>query len=255
MNTKIYVVTHKKYPMPKDPLYVPIHAGAAISEVKLPYQKDSEGENISAKNKNYCELTALYWIWKNDTSDNAGICHYRRYFGKHKGPAKDKSRLIARADNINGLLSVYDAILPKKRNYFIETNYSQYVHAHHSADLDVTKEILEEKYPEYVPAFDELMKRTDGHRFNIMIMKKELLNEYCEWLFDILFTLEERLDITGYSDYDARVYGFVSERLLDVWINTKGIRYVEMPVINMESQHWPSKIAKFLKRKFRPEAK
>ena len=82
-------------------------------------------------------------------------------------------------------------LLPTKRNYWIETNYQQYVHAHHSEDLDETRKIIEEKYPEYIPFYDKSMKQTTGHRFNMFIMKKELADAYCTWLFDILFELEK----------------------------------------------------------------
>ena len=143
-------------------------------------------------------------------------------------------------------------ILPKKRNYYIETGYSQYVHAHHEEDLLATRDILAERYPAYVAAFDRTLARTKGHRFNMFIMRRELLDRYCSWLFDVLFELEGRLDFSAYSDYDKRVFGFVSERLLDVWIETNGIAYRELPVLHMESQHWLKKGSAFLRRKFFP---
>ena len=104
---------------------------------------------------------------------------------------------------------------------------------------------------EYVAPYDDYMKKTKGHKFNMLVMKKELLDGYCSWLFDILFELESRLDITDYSAYDKRVYGFVSERLLDVWMITNNIRYKELPVVNMENQHWLKKGMSFLTRKFK----
>ena len=95
------------------------------------------------------------------------------------------------------------------------------------------------------------MKKTSGHRFNMFIMRSDLLASYCEWLFSILFELESRLDISGYSPYDARVFGFVGERLLDVWMAGAGVSsFVELPVMHMESQNWPAKILRFLARKF-----
>lgn len=148
------------------------------------------------------------------------------------------------------LLSENDIILPPKRNYFIETTYDQYVHAHHAADLDLTREILVENYSEYVKAFDDCMKSTKGHKFNMFIMKRDYADQYCEWLFDVLFELEKRLDISEYSQNDARVFGFVSERLLDVWLNTNHRAYKEIPVMFMEKQNWIIKSINFLKRKF-----
>lgn len=242
---------HKNSQIPQDPVYLPIQVGAALH---TPLQgagicRDDVGDSISQKNPNYCELTALYWGWKNRSDDYLGIAHYRRYFavpGQHGG----KWKRIAGQAEIESALKRCDVILPRKRRYWIETNYSQYVHAHHAQDLDKTREILEQKYPAYLPAFDEVMKKTSGHRFNMFVMSRERLNEYCSWLFDVLFTLEEKLDISGYTSNDARVFGFVSERLLDVWIETNGVSYHEMPYVFTEKQNWLKKGMSFLKRKF-----
>ena len=75
------------------------------------------------------------------------------------------------------------------------------------------------------------------------------MNRYCEWLFDILFELEKRIDVSGYDAYNARVFGFIGERLLDVWLETEGVHFCEMPVVNLEKQNWPKKAAAFLMRK------
>lgn len=252
MDIKIIVATHKKYRMPQDKMYMPVQAGRAISrEVLADYTGDDTGDSISEKNKNYCELTCLYWAWKNLQADCIGLCHYRRHFAMNG--IKDKWQRIADRECIEKLLGSNDAVLPKKRDYFIETTYQQYIHAHNRQDLDKTEEILKEFYPDYLPAYKNVMESTKGHRFNMMIMKRDVFDSYCQWLFDVLFRLEERLDISGYSDYDKRVFGFVSERLLDVWVETQqkknNFRYAEMPVVNMEKQNWIKKGANFLKRK------
>lgn len=247
MKVRIVVATHKQYPMPQNPLYLPIQAGTAL-HAPLGFCGDNSGENISEKNPNYCELTCLYWAWKNLEADAVGLCHYRRYFaGKAFG---EKWSRILTQEQAEELLSEVPAVLPKKRNYFIETGWSQYAHAHHEEDLLTTRRILEEGWPEYVPAFDRTLQRTMGHRFNMFLMKWETLNAYCRWLFAILTELETRLDISKYNAYDQRVFGFVAERLLDVWIETEQIPYRECPVIHMESQHWLKKGTSFLKRKF-----
>ena len=132
-------------------------------------------------------------------------------------------------------------------------SYSQYVHAHHAIDLETTRGILSEKYPEYLSAYDVVMNRTSGHRFNMFIMNWEKFDEYCTWLFDILFELEKRLDISDYNQNDSRVFGFVSERLLDIWMETKEYKYKELPYVFMESQNWFVKGGNFLKRKFEKE--
>ena len=238
------VATHKQYAMPQDAVYLPVFVGAALSgDAAVPpgFARDDGGENISAKNRSWCELTALYWAWKNTNADAVGLVHYRRHFRGRGG--------IASGAEICDALSRADAVLPKRRNYFIESTYSQYIHAHHAEDLDGTRRILEERHPDFLPAFDAVMKSTSGHRFNMMIMKRPIFDDYCAWLFDILSELERRLDISSYSDYDRRVFGFVAERLLDVYVLAKKVNFVEMPVLHLESQHWPRKIAAFLRRK------
>ena len=109
---------------------------------------------------------------------------------------------------------------------------------------------LEEKYPEYLTSYELVMNRTKAHRFNMMIMKKELFHDYCQWLFDILFTLENKLDISNYSAYNQRIFGFISERLLDVYLEANHIAYKELPFMFMEQEHWITKGFSFLKRKF-----
>ena len=259
MDIKIIVATHKKYWMPSSRIYLPIHVGATgkIDDMGNPldlgYVKDNTGDNISAKNANYCELTGLYWAWKNLKADYIGLAHYRRHYsnGKLFGDKKNKvisgSELetIIREANRTGV----EILVPKPRNYWIETNYSQYAHAHHAIDLDTTREILCELYPKYVKAYDESMKRTIGHRFNMFIMKKDRFDEYCAWLFGVLFELEKRLDISTYNKNDSRVFGFVSERLLDIWLETNCYKYKEIPYVFMENQNWFVKGGSFIKRK------
>ena len=254
MNIKIIVATHKKYWMPTDRIYVPIHVGAAINQNDFGYIKDNTGDNISHKNANYCELTALYWAWKNLSADYVGMVHYRRYFSKRNVFSSKKNRIIDKK-TIESLLADSPVIVPKPRNYWIETNYSQYSHAHHAIDLDTTRIIIQEKYPKYIKAYDDVMEATKGHRFNMFIMRKDYFNNYCEWLFDILFELENRLDISSYSKNDARVFGFVSERLLDVWLNTNHIGFKDCPYVFIEKQNWLIKGIDFLKRKIKGSVK
>lgn len=236
--------------MPTDGIYVPIHVGAALNQNDLGYIKDNTGDNISFKNTNYCELTGLYWAWKNLSADYIGLVHYRRYFS-NKGVFSNKKTRIIDQKKAESLLANSPIIVPKPRNYWIETNYSQYSHAHHAIDLDTTRIVIQEKYPEYINAFDKVMKSTMGHRFNMFIMRKDYFNNYCEWLFDILFELEKRLDISSYSKNDARVFGFVSERLLDVWLKTNDIKFKDCPYVFIERQNWLIKGGNFMKRKIK----
>lgn len=244
MDIKILVVTHKPYWMPEDKIYLPIQVGFGE---ELGFQRDNTGDNIAGKNKNYCELTALYWAWKNLKADYIGLAHYRRHFSLNK--KHDKHLAPVTGSDVAPLLEKYEVLLPKKRHYYIETTYSQYIHAHHKEDLDTAETIIKEKYPDYLEAFNEVMGKTSGHRFNMFIMKKDVFDDYCKWLFSILFELESRLDISNYSSNDARVFGFVGERLLDVWMVKNKVGYKDIPYVFMEKQNWVKKGSAFLKRK------
>lgn len=249
MNLKIIVACHKEYEIPNAPCYVPVEVGAALRQKHISgFLRDDSGNNISQKNKHFCELTAIYWAWKNMDADAIGLVHYRRYFAKRKFSFRKKEN-IALLRDYECALDSHPVILPRQRNYYIESNYSQYIHAHHEKDLTITRAIIAEKCPEYLPAYDCWMAQTHGHHFNMFVMKKPLFDHYCEWLFDILFELERRLDISDYDEYNQRVFGFVSERLIDCWLETNNIRYTELPVVHLESQHWIKKGANFLMRK------
>ena len=143
MKAVILVATHKAYPMPSDSLYLPIHVGKELSHEELSYSSDNTGDHISAKNPNYCELTALYWAWKNLEADYIGLAHYRRHFSVRRPfpLCEDKFPYILTSDEAAALLKEYDILLPKKRNYFIETSYSHYIHSHPAEALDKTMEI------------------------------------------------------------------------------------------------------------------
>lgn len=249
---KIIVATHKKYKMPNDSIYLPVQVGTENKE-SLGYQPDNDGENISSKNPYFCELTGLYWAWKNLDADYIGLSHYRRHFSVKKHSEKEKNKKFESVLNENELRNILKdtyVVLPKKRNYYIENLYSHYEHTMYIEPLDETRKIIEEKYPEYLEEFDKLHKRTSAHMFNMFIMKKEILNDYCTWLFDILFELEKRIDVKQYDAFHARFFGRVSELLLDVWINKNNIKYQEVKVIDMENVNWVKKGFAFLRAKF-----
>lgn len=245
----VVIATHKKYQMPEDKMYLPLHVGAKKKE-KLGYKTDDTKDNISEKNPYFCELTGLYWAWKNLDSKYIGLAHYRRHFSSKKVNKEDLINSVLTTEEARELLKGNDIILPKKRKYYIESLYSHYEHTMYVEPLDITGEIIKEKYPEYLEEFNKLKKRTSAHMFNMFIMKKDKLDEYCKWLFDILFELEKRVDNNKYDSFHARFYGRVSELLLDVWLNTKGYSYKEVKVISMEKVDWIKKGTSFLKAKF-----
>ena len=253
MDIKIIVATHKHYRMPTDKCYVPLHVGRK-GKNGLGYQGDDFGNSISEKNPYYCELTGLYWAWKNLNSDYIGLVHYRRYLGSWKRKLmfwkKDPFYAVLSKKEIAKMLKENDIILPIKRYYFIESLYSHYAHTHYEEHLLATRKIIEQTTPEYLSAYDRVMKRTSGHMFNMFIMSREKCNEYCSWLFPILEKLEAQVDLEQYDDFQKRMFGRVSELLLNVWIEQKQYAYKCVPIVSVEKNNLRRRIPAFLKAKF-----
>ncbi|MBR3169309.1 DUF4422 domain-containing protein [Candidatus Saccharibacteria bacterium] len=251
----VVVATHKKYMMPKDELYLPLEVGVDFHGKKTNYQGDNTGTNISKKNDGFSELTGLYWAFKNLRAGYKGLVHYRRYFTVSRcrfGNSKKRLEKVLTEKQAKKILINCDVVLPRKRNYVIENLYDHYIHTMHKEPLDLTGEIIKEKYPKYYNEFLKLHERKTAHMFNMMIMRDGIFDEYCNWLFDILFELEKRVKKAGlkYDEFHARFYGRISELLLDVYIRTNGIDYTELPVISIEPVNWIKKGGSFLRAKF-----
>lgn len=257
-NIKIYVVCHKPSYVPENPYLYPIQVGTALSGKKLEGMiHDDEGDNISEKNKSYCELTAQYWAWKNDDADYYGFFHYRRYFSFDPNLDRDDGwgniaydritdevieELRLKPDQMREIITKYDVISVKGRRYpriqeggALMDVYREYGVApfQHRGDLDITLNVLKEKYPEFAQTADEYMKSTTAHECNMFIMKREIYKKYCEWLFDILFEVEKRIDMTWYSVEEYRVMGYLAERLCGIYYmylkKQQGICSFELP--------------------------
>lgn len=248
-NITILIAAHKPCKFPKDSIYLPIQVGKELhKELDLGITPDNTGDNISALNSYYCELTAIYWAWKNLSSDYVGLVHYRRYLSLKK--KKDKFSSILSSEEASRLCERYDIVLPQKRRYFIETIRSHYAHTHDGSQLDKTRIIIERLSPSYVSAFDKVMKRTWAHVFNMFIFKWDYFEEYCSWLFPILTQLRKEIDTSKMSSFDARYLGRISELLLDVWIEGNHLKYHEIGLIQLGKENWPKKIYGFLMAKF-----
>lgn len=253
-NIAIGVAMHKPYPLPKGDIYMPIHVGAALHPgVLTEMQGDDTGENISELNPYFSELTALYWLWKNNSSAYKGLVHYRRYFttrnilDKHN---PNRFRRVIQETELREALQEYSVLLPKKRHYVIETIKSHYVHTMHGETLKVTEDVLQDISPEYLPQWHTLMNRRSEHIYNMMVMNREHFDAYCEWLFPILFELTKRLDPSKYEPFHARYPGRISEMLLNVWIMKNKVPVGELPTSFMEHIDWWKKGTSFLKAKF-----
>lgn len=217
MDMGLYIITHKpinnKYLKDRHIMLV----GAIDKSVPQGYETDCENikDNISAKNKNYCELTGLYHMYKNDDSEIWGLEHYRRIFVKRKFYIFNYP-LYSKKD-IEKIMANYDLIMPKKTTFKV-TVYDDYATEHIEDDLSKVKSIIKSEYPEYIDAFNTVMNSNDTYLCNMFIGKSKIIKDYSKWLFDILFKLELQIDISDRDDYQKRVFGFLSERLFTVYL-------------------------------------
>lgn len=246
----IGVAFHKKYFSYEDDIITPIYVGAKINKENLKYLKDSTGDNISEKNENFCELTGIYWIWKNVDADFYGMMHYRRYLSFEDRLEYKIKRIIyvfSRLFYLNSIINMldmkelfqikiceeeiirkeimkvskniinkiqkYDIFLPKKE-IFNKSVYEQYKNVHIVEHLDKLLEIIASEYPDIYPYYERKIKKGNKiYPLNMFIMKKKYFFEYSEFIFDVLFKLEKKIKIP-LDTYQKRVFGFLSERMM-----------------------------------------
>ena len=186
----------------------PIQVGAALSDQRITEITDDSGQNISAKNVNYCELTALYWMWKNrlcteETDKYFGLFHYRRFLD-----IMDDGLIKMKEENVDVLLPY-----PLIHEPNISEHHSRYIK---EGDWDAMQSALKELQPEYAECFQEVLKQPYLYNYNMIIAKRDILRSYCEWLFPILERTEDLSKPRGWERAD-RYIGYLGENLLTLY--------------------------------------
>lgn len=244
-SVQIIVAFHKAGRHSTSDLFLNMHVGKALSEKQLPFPGDDTGDNISSLNPYFSELTASYWAWRNDQlGDITGLCHYRRYFNvkpswleSMKGVNKVKTskfnfeRLTNDASGIDLILNKYDIILPRKMNLkkSIETFYLEY---HAADDWYAMLNVMDENYPDYKA--QEFFRATSSmHSYNMLICRKEIAEKYFKWLFEILFKVHQLVSAQP-DAYQKRSIGFLSERLLNLFVHHNGLTVKEFPTFYLD---------------------
>lgn len=231
MKVSIYSAYHKLSPRVSSKSIKPIHVGAALAKASLAGMlSDNTGDNISDKNGSFCELTALYWAWKNDRdSDFIGLMHYRRLLDVageiDSGPAEayvgavDIDSWTARAEAwMEAELDNWDIVLPRLHEMGVSVE-NNYLAGHHKEDFDKMRKVIAADHPAYLDAFNTAAKSTDMRLGNIALMRREVFVRYCAWLFDILLKVDAAdIDRSNYSPYQSRYIGFLAERLMTAFI-------------------------------------
>ena len=193
-----------------------LQVGVSMTEERLPgiENLDNSGkgtENISSLNSQFCELTGLYWIWKNTTEDYVGLAHYRRQF-----LLPDNWIRLCDANSIDVILPVPLYVSPS-----VEQDYRI---RHVSEDWDVLMDYFKNSLPDEYEQALEFFSENLYSPCNMLIARRDVLNELCQWLFSIVFTVYKRIgDKT--DAYQRRYPGFMSERLISYFFTTRRDRY------------------------------
>lgn len=191
---------------------VPIQVGTALAERKTAAVQDHVGENISERNGNYCELTGLYWVWKHklqtpdggtDVNQYYGLAQYRRIL------ELSNEDILRLADND------VDVVLPYPMPYEpdISVHHKRYLK---DADWKALEQAIAEVQPAYVDALQQAMRQTYLYNYNVILAKKNVLRDYCAWLFSILQRTEE-LSVPKGSERSDRYLGYMGENLETVY--------------------------------------
>lgn len=230
----IYVIAHKPFKNESRPGYRVLEVGAALraGEAHFGDVRDDEGNGISLQNPFFCELTGLYWIWKNTADPVRGLVHYRRYFGRRRR-TNDADEIISFRELTGFLNGRYDIVLPKK-TYYAETAKEQMLQCCTKETLALLDDTMKKTAPSYLGAYRRFMNGDACTQYNMFAADREVFDDYCAFLFPILFEMERRLDLSAMTDYQKRVFGFAGERLLDVWVLKNRLSVKYLPVVETE---------------------
>tara|TARA_B100000989_G_scaffold282795_1_gene248171 strand:+ start:1269 stop:2084 length:816 start_codon:yes stop_codon:yes gene_type:complete len=264
-NNFVSVVFHKNTPFLKNInfFFDPIIVGDSKEDFDDKFHKDNVGDNISKKNFSFCEMTAVYYMWKNLNYDSYGLMHYRRIFADYEYSIKlipylskslikkiigrdysfdyvvfekviSKNKLEKVKSKITKLTKFYDIILPKKTvlNITVKDHFIKY---HGTSFFKIVSEIIYSESENDYKFFIEFFNSKKMHCYNMFIMNNQYFNEYCEWVFNLLFKIEKKIDFSTLNNYDRRIIGFIAERLLNVFIYKKSkentVKIKELSVI------------------------
>lgn len=206
IDLRILMATHKPCMLPTEDLYFPIHCGRSVTQLddeSLDWMKkhthgDDTGDNISKLNPYFCELTAVYWAWKNyeklGNPEKIGLCHYRRYFMD-----------MGSSDEI---------VVPV--HYLNKTVADQFSANHNPNNLRKAIDLLPD--PELKNSAIEYLNQRKGYFFNMFILQRKYFFDYCNIIFPLLFKLSQNSNWDRLSNYQRRMPGFIAERITGAYL-------------------------------------
>ncbi len=232
-----------------NPIFQDVRCGAVFDKSPSYYLGDNTGDNISQLRVPFCELTVMYWAWKNEDADYYGLCHYRRfptfiskslelsYYGvATEGKLTDKTikkyklndqklyeKKIPQADIwiAAGIVDV-EKFLTTKNRPMLTTVFDILMcreDLYNPSIAIVTLKLIDEICPQFSSAAHRYLKSTKFYAYNCFVMKKQLFNMMCEFMFPILFRLNEMYNFSLLSGNKQRTPGYMSEFLYGVFIS------------------------------------
>ena len=234
-----------------NPLYVNVRCGAVFDKREnVDMLGDDTGDNISEKRDSFCELTVMYWAWKNVKADYYGLCHYRRYLSfaedeiseRMNKNAVDANKIFYIENYITEQSIIKHALNAEKmlstiRDVDVITSPAETVNTmtdgpfisvydlceKRSRDfdmhgIDVMLDIIKQYYPKYYKCATKYMEGNSVKFYNCFVMKKEYFNELCEFMFGVLFRVEKQLDTKDYNVWKTRMPGFMGEHLIGIYL-------------------------------------
>ncbi|MCM1348431.1 MAG: DUF4422 domain-containing protein [Firmicutes bacterium] len=268
MDVKIAVAYHKESPVVSHPSYLPLHVGKAMNpNVELDMQTDADGDNISAENGYYCELTGLYWLWKNVKADVKGLFHYRRipdvggltmkqHFKQSFHTLLHHSHVARRvvslaefeavasrtAAAIPQLLECYDIIAAGNCRCYpnVVASFGRIGDEY----IDILRRAVTNLHPSHLEILDCTLASRKMFYANMVVMKTPLHNEYCNFLFSTLeevkrLLLAERWLVNLAEErIFSRKLGYLAELLTNSFIceqrRKSALRVKELPIVMLK---------------------
>jgi len=234
--SKIKLITffHKPYFYISDDVNIPMHVGRAVALEKVKDENisnddlrwlmentlgDDMGNNISELNRYFCEMSGIYWCWKNydkiGNPEYIGFQHYRRLFANNRGYKNLSSELLS-------YINKYDFItIPLRYDKISNREHYNKSEFHISSDLDIATSIAQKHDAYYANNLIEYLDKNQGFFLNMFIMKKELFFEYCNTIFPILLETHSKINYEGRSIDQNRSIGFLAERLTGAYLYQK----------------------------------
>ena len=245
---KIFMCCHKQYET-LPPLCEAIQCGSALNPKIENAVYDDHGENISLKNREYCELTAHYYAWKNVKADYYGFCHYRRFFAvenctkrpytaKLKLSEKERGFYLGNEEYWQDLIKKYEILVPRSEDMGLPAG-EHYLTSknHYLEDLHLFLDILFKEAPWLMETAKGYLLQNRQYFCNMFIMKNTYFFEYCEALFSILEKFDKQKTLHGDFQSD-RTDGYLGELFTGIYIDyccKKGVKIKELPRLDIVS--------------------